>query len=417
MPIERTECYEGANRGLRLFLCGIAATLGASCQEAPGGAAESGNPARHNASLLQLEPTSDSHSHTFEVIAGIRELSDGRVLVSDERATQLLVADFAGDSVHSLGGRGQGPGEYRQVARLWAMSGDTTLHKEPYSVRLIVLSGSEAIATLGGGDSAVLQLGAMPILGVDSVGRAVVAPWHRGSGGRVVLSDSLHLVRVHWKTGIVDTISRVQSEAGWSEAAGRAGGGPQAASGSPSGSPGGAPGRSMFSISVSAPDQVAVLPSGWVAIVRAEPYRVDWCSPAGVCTDGPVLQAENPPFTDEYKQLYLRRAALTFTWPPTQDVEETTGWPRVLPPFSNPASRLDGSAVIAAPGDRILIQRMTSTESMDTHYDLVGRVDGLVGWIEIPPADRVVGFGAEHVYVARTTEDGWQLLRRHPWSY
>lgn len=419
MPSELTASYgRPANRFRLLLCCLTVTTFGTACGAAPDGTAESmGSTAQSEVSLLRLAPASDSLEHTFEVIAGIRDLGDGRVLVSDERATQLLVVDFRSDSVGMLGGRGQGPGEYQQVARLWPTSGDTTLHKEPFAPRFLVLVGSEAVATLGPADSAIRYFTApTPILGVDSSGNAIVAAPHRGSGGRVVLADSLHVVRIHWRTGTVDTIARVQSDEGWLVATGA--GGTTAPAAAATASSGGAQGPGTFSVGIRAPDQIAVLPSGWIAIARAEPYRVDWCSPEGECTQGPVVQSESPVLTDEYKQVHLRRAALTFGWPPTENVDETSRWPRVLPPFMAPSSRTDASAMIAAPGDRVLVRRTADVASaMVTRYDIFDRVHGLAGWIELPLSDRVVGFGAEHIYVARTTEDGWQLLRRHPWEF
>jgi hypothetical protein len=346
------------------------------------------------------------------MIAAVRELDSDRVLVSDESAVQLLVADFRSGGVSLVGRRGQGPGEYRQAGRVWPTHGDTTLHKEPYAPRLLVLAGSEVVGTRGARDSVVHALGLTPILGVDTLGHAVVAVWNRDARGRAKPSDSLHLVRVHWRTGMADTITRVESDQGWSDASGIEGG----AAAVPGGGGESAGGRKNFVVSLLAPDQVAVLPSGWIAIARAEPYRVDWCSPAGVCTAGPVLQSQRPRLTDSYKQLYLRRAAMTFGWPPTERIDATSGWPKTLPPFVAPPARVDASAILAAPGDRVLVQRTDNAGSLSLRYDVVDRVNGIVGWIEVPPTERVVGFGAHHIYLSRTGADGSQQLLRHPWA-
>lgn len=399
------------------LLGGLAVLVGAACQEsADGDALSVGGIVQADAPYRQLEPAIDSHPYPFEVVAAIRELDENRTIVSDERATQLLLIDFRNDTTSMLGRSGRGPGEYQQVGRLWSTSGDTTLHKEPYAPRLLVLAGTEVVATIGGTDGAVRQFATTPILGVDSLGRVAIVVPARDSRGGTPAADSLLLLRVNWKTGDVDTLARIQSQEGWSVAAGVSTG--MLGAGVPaSGAGEAAAARRTFRMSIFAPDQVAVMPSGWTAIVRAEPYRVDWCSPEGECAAGQTIQSAGQELTDSDKELYLRRAAATFGWPPTDNVDETDGWPLVLPPFSMPPSRVDAAAAIAAPNDRVLVERTSNAGSMDTRYDLVDRIEGLVAWFDIPPTDRVVGFGSKHIYIVRTTEDGWQILRKHPWTF
>lgn len=361
---------------------------------------------------MTVPSSTDSLRFAFIVISSVRELSDGRVLVSDERAGQLLVADFLSDTAHVIGRQGQGPGEYRQVGRLRPTRGDTTLHKEPYVPRVLVLAGSDIVATLGSGEHGVGQLGFTPILGVDSLGRAAIAAWHRDSEGRLNASDSLHVLRVQWRSGAVDTSTRVQSDRGWSE---KAGIGSASAPVEAGGGRGAGPKR--YAISLVAPDQVAVMPSGWIAVARAAPYRVDWCAPTRGCAAGPALQTGRRRLTDEDKRHYLRRTAATSSWPPTERLEETSGWPDFMPPVALPPSRIDASAIIAAPGDRVLVQRTADVGAVNARYDVIDRVAGIVGWMELLPSEQVVGFGAKHMYLSRTTEDGWQQLRRHPWPF
>jgi hypothetical protein len=52
-----------------------------------------------------------------------------------------------------------------------------------------------------------------------------------------------------------------------------------------------------------------------------------------------------------------------------------------------------------------------------SRYDVVDREDGLIGWIDVPPAERVVGFGVQHIHLSRTSDEGGQHLRRHPWAF
>lgn len=348
----------------------------------------------------------------FSIISSVRELADGRVLVSDEKEKRLALGDFRSRSVTTLGGQGAGPGEYRQVARLWAAAGDSTLHKEPYGRRLIVLHGGQIIRTVGAADSSLRSLPTTPLLGADGRGRMVMATMPRVAQGRL-LPDSVHLIRLDRAASRVDTIARLQSAQGWGVAAGVS---------TASMQPIPAGGRSAsvkasYVMSVHAPDQIAVFTDGWIAIARTNPYRVDWCAPGQRCRPGPVILAAQPRMTDREKQAYLDAAAKTHGWPPTSDIAETAGWPRVMPPFAQRPSRVDAGALFAMPDGSVLIERLPSADAMWMRYDIVPRSEAVAGQVQLPLGEQIVGLGRASVYVAVTDPDGLQRLRRHPWSF
>lgn len=58
-------------------------------------------------------------------VAGAARLSDGRIVVADGGSLQLRFFDSAGVFISSVGGRGEGPGEFEQLADLWIVAGDT----------------------------------------------------------------------------------------------------------------------------------------------------------------------------------------------------------------------------------------------------------------------------------------------------
>ena len=82
-----------------------------------------------------LAPTSDltltgaetGDSAAFAHIGSVRWLNDGRIVVVDAAANRLLLFDASGKLVRTLGRRGEGPGEFRNVGSLTVMSGDTLL--------------------------------------------------------------------------------------------------------------------------------------------------------------------------------------------------------------------------------------------------------------------------------------------------
>jgi len=59
-------------------------------------------------------------------VAGAARLSDGRIVVADGGSLQLRFFDGGGEFIESVGGRGEGPGEFRRLDRFGVLAGDTT---------------------------------------------------------------------------------------------------------------------------------------------------------------------------------------------------------------------------------------------------------------------------------------------------
>ncbi len=59
-----------------------------------------------------------------QLIRGLRELSDGRVLVTDWIEERLVVLDFPSGTFRDIGRIGRGPREFRLPAGLVALPGD-----------------------------------------------------------------------------------------------------------------------------------------------------------------------------------------------------------------------------------------------------------------------------------------------------
>ena len=75
----------------------------------------------------------------FTQIRGVRELPDGRVLVTDRLDKGLGVADFARNTFTPIGRTGSGPAEYRLPTALAVMPGDSTLLSDEGNQRLAVI--------------------------------------------------------------------------------------------------------------------------------------------------------------------------------------------------------------------------------------------------------------------------------------
>lgn len=360
-------------------------------------------------SVARLATPVATLAEEFSVISSVRELSDGRVLVADEKDGRVVVADFANGSAVQIGRLGAGPGEYRQVGRIWALAGDTTLVKEPFGPRWLLLASANVSATLGPGEEVVRLVGPNRVLGADARGHLVWAAFGRDVNNRPTIDDSLVVLRLDRATRRIDTLARVQSPTGWARQAGVRDAAPAVAAGS-----GGPSQRRTYRISLSAPDEVAVFADGWVALVRAMPYRVDWCAPAAPCIQGRALDSTRRPLTERERRAYLEVAAATQTWPPTTNVDETAGWPAVLPPFATPTSRIDASAALALADGRLIVERLPSADAPFRRYDIHTRSGSSVRQLQLDLTERIVGSSTRYLYVATIDADGLQRLSRHP---
>lgn len=366
---------------------------------------------RQPTAILTLRDAGVTLTEPFSRVSSIRELGDGRVLVTDEKETRLVVADLARQSVVPVGRRGQGPGEYRQLGRAWALGADSTLIKEPYSPRWLLLDGARIVATLGPADPAVAAFGPLVLLSGASAGDALLAvTFGRDAAGRPSMLDSLVLQRLARRTARLDKIGQLRSADAWSAAAGVAARPAVAAAAG-----GGAPARRSYSFGIQVPDQALMFADGWIAIARAKPYRVDWCTPEGRCSAGPAIGAPIVRLTDREKRAYLAAAQRMQAWPPTTDPADVFGWPEELPPFALPQSRLDGGALWAMPDGRLLIERIPTADAPSRRYDIVDRTGRVGAQLQLDLTRRVVGFGVRHVYVVDLDDDGLERVVRIPW--
>ena len=63
--------------------------------------------------------------YLFHGILGVRRLSDGRLVVANVGTNELRFFDSTGRHLHTVGGEGDGPGEFRFMSLFWTRAGDT----------------------------------------------------------------------------------------------------------------------------------------------------------------------------------------------------------------------------------------------------------------------------------------------------
>lgn len=106
-------------------LSGLLAILLAACGERTADA-NSGTLPLHRLALepsLEIGDFDGGSTASFERIASIDELPDGRLLVADGGAQRIAVFDADGGFVRDWGRRGEGPGEFRDLARAYSDGG------------------------------------------------------------------------------------------------------------------------------------------------------------------------------------------------------------------------------------------------------------------------------------------------------
>jgi len=328
----------------------------------------------------------------FTRIVAVRELADGRVLVSDAGDRKLFVADFTRQDARPIGREGQGPGEYRSVGQLLPLAGDSTLLVDGGAGRWLLLANDSIVATVAA-DAPAIREGARLPLGADARGNVLASRGMGGAPGAIAISsgtDSTWLLRVSRRTGTADTIARLM---------------PRPARITIQGPQDRPTGVSIMVNPLAAGDLATMFPDGSVTIARVRPYRVDRVAPDGRLTPGPDLPFSRTAVTMREKEAVMRRAAEASGREPNP-VESVGDWPDELPPF------LTG-ALLSGRDGRTWILRTRSAAAPEARYDVVDPAGRLIARYVLPPNESIVGFGREVIYSILTDEDGLQHLRRH----
>lgn len=341
-------------------------------------------------SAIVLKPADAFLSEPFGSIHSIRELADGRVLISDASSeNRLVVADLRTGRVRLVGNNGAGPGEYRQAGALFRLPGDSTLFVDaPARGRWwLLLKGDSIVRNVPPDLPALNIIGTLQ--GVDSTGRVLGVR----QAGAVRLSSSTNqrslLAVVADRNGArADTVTHLRGSDGHITQTGTRD----------------RPFWIERQLMGSAPDQATLFPDGWIAVVRVEPYRVEWTSRGGTSIRGPEIPWERPRSDAREKAAAFEREK---RWNPDAKQGDTP-WADRLAPISS-------RALVPTPEGNLLVLRAQWSRAMETNYDVFDRTGARIATMQLPDSERVVGFGSRSVYVSVRDGDGIVRLRRHPW--
>lgn len=332
----------------------------------------------------------------FSQVDGVRELPDGRVIITDQMERRLFLANFSAGTLASIGRQGDGPGEYRFPTPPLAGLGDTTWVADPILRRIHVVSADGRIVAglpmpAGGLASA---------RGTDRQGRI----YFEGSSfdsDRGAFLDTVAVVR--WAPGGARTepVGRV-----WS--GGRVN----------LNRPGGVSSLARFLTPFPHLDAWVVLPDGRVAVVGHQPFRIDFTDGISALRTGATIPFTPVPVTAADREAFRERTAALRSsalrvgggsgGPPMQGPQFEDGdFPRTMPPFI-------AAAVLATPTGEIWIGRSHASTDRTWRYDIFDGTGRAVGSATLPVGSVVVGFGAGTIYLARTDpDDDLVYLERH----
>ena len=355
------------------------------------------------------------YAEPFSQVAGLRELANGRVLISDAREKVIQLIDFRGGAV-MVGREGGGPSEYASPTRIVALPGDTSAIYDAGKGRYLIVDPDGSLGNdfrldaVGGGSQQGLGLSvrASPH-GIDARGNIYVqgSPFHLDSHGLLMPSDSAPVIRFDRATLRADTVAFTRLAKRNGSVAGTAGGGVEL--------------RNGLANPLVPRDEWVALPDGRVAVIRADDYHADLYVSRTVTRSGPRIAFERIKVDDavkkmvEEQRIQVRRNAPNRVAgrggappsglpPPTRPF--FTDWPDFMPPFL-------AEAAVARPNGQIWVLRTQRTGNDAPLYDVLDDDGRLIGHVRLPHKTRLVGFGQGTVYLVRIDDDDLEYLQRY----
>lgn len=345
----------------------------------------------------------------FTNISGLVELAGDRLVVLDQQESRLVMVNFVTGAVTDIGRSGGGPGEWRQPMSVLRGPGGQAIVGDPGLGKLHLVSAegkiSGAILPPAGGGIAGISV--TMARGSDSQGRLYYQLLPNPRDGTI--SDVTEVRRYDPATEESHLLTTV----------------PSGMSGAASGDQGNFRVR-MRSLPLAMTDAWVALPDGRVAVVRANPYRVDIVSGPGQVKAGPVVPYTPLRVTKADRDAYRERAASArptmimigggggspppgaMRGVPGQSEIPDSDFPEVMPPFNG------RGAVLMTPEGEVWVQRTRAAADKTPTYDIFSAEGRLTGKATLKPNSAVVGFGTGVVYVARQDpEDDLRYLEKY----
>ena len=342
------------------------------------------------------------------------EFRAGQLLAVDGGENTLVLADFGTGARRAVGRSGSGPGEYRGIAALMKLRGDT-IWVYDVAQRIVVFNPDLNPGTtfpFVSFDAASQTAVTAPIV-ADAKGTIYASGMRidagRGGGraaiGAMKFPDTVAVLRFDLRANSKkDTLGIVKYPTGNSKM--------EVLS------------QTQFKYTFGVPgltpsDAWAVFPDGRVAFVYGDGYRVQFVAPNG--TKGPMTpvpydripmsEADRKAEVDNVnKQMAAQEPAIRRQMPPTIqmafEVVPPASWPTHYPPISP-------LQAIAAPNGDLWVKRATPAQVDREMWDVIDRNGRLVGRWRLPAKTTVVAVGVNNaLYTVRTDEDDLRYLQQ-----
>ena len=365
-------------RALVLFLLAVAV---------PGPAAEPA-PRKPAAVPIKMTPPPAHVSSAFE-------LPGGRLLVSDAKTPAVLLIDPVSGAVKTLGSVGAGPDQYIRPGGLYGGAGGGALLLDRAQLLITPISPagvfgrtySIAVKGVTGGSEADVDLQRIDHRGFSYFAeRTFAGPGTSRPAWPLLRFDP----RTQQKEKIADLIQGETTtivEGNMSRS--------QGVIGSPA-------------------DGFGVAPDGRVAIVRGEPYRVEWIGVDGKVTRGPDIAYDAVPMTDADRAAQKTPAgggaSVSASGGGAGTGGSLSGMERKFAATKAPFSPGD---IVVSPGAQVWVMRSRAATAIDVTYDVFDARGQRVDRLAFPDGSRVVGFGAGAVYMRETAADGRVTLKKY----
>jgi hypothetical protein len=366
------------------------------------------------------------HGEPFSQIVGIRELKDGRLIVSDSRDRLVQIIDFKGGAAQ-VGREGTGPGEYASPGPIVALPADSSAMWDGRNRRYLLftpdakpgrdfrLEPPEGLGNRGYGAFA-----ATVPRGMDAKGNIYFqgSPFIPLPGEGVAPADTVPVIMFNRARQRPETVAYAYPQKGAAQV-----------------KPG--PGGRGLNISngmgnpLVPTDEWTALPDGRVAVARGENYRLDIYTARKVTTRGTPVAYEriavSPAIKEEILAARRRQFGSASAGPRTgsngqvneipddvraklmAEMMNVEPWPEFVPPF------MRGAVLARTTGgeSQVWVLRTKRAESQPTIYDVFDTSATIIGRVELPATVRVLGFGSGTMYAIRQDGDDLQYLQRY----
>jgi hypothetical protein len=354
-------------------------------------------PPRH-----QLEEPDATFPEPFSLIRGLRELSDGRVLVTDWIEERLVALDFRSGEARDIGRVGGGPREFRLPASLVALPGDSTLLVDVGNGRFAIVGPDLAIHRTMSARPTEVRFGPTPrSADADGLLYFTTSPFARGPAAGP--SDSVDIARWDPEQHTVESVATVNGITRRRDQ-------------SPSMTP------RFPNVPFAPQDAWAVTQAGEVFVVRSGDYHIERVTRDGNLVVGPPIEYPVLPVTHDDKYAYVLWNTLSSPiggrgegmmhqpaeWSEPAYIEEMIAnneFAEVKPPF------VPGSAWTTLEGE-LWVQRSMPFGKPIT-YDVFDDQATRVKQVALPEGRRLLGFGTGVLYAVVEDADGLQTIERY----